>query len=141
MNEKNEVMSEELAEKEFERWVNLANIDLSGYAEDEVVAFLKIKKRISNAFKNGSLFVNDDGTLEYEVSQASPAGYAGDKVKISGLNGRAWLAADKYKSEEQIHKLIAVASAITGKDTGWFANLASGDFLIFTNIVSLFMNT
>ena len=141
MGDKNVVMSEELAEKEFERWANLANIDLSGYAEDEVVAFLKIKKRISNAFKNGSLILNDDGTLEYEVSRASPAGYAGEKVKIGSLNGRAWLAADKYKSEEQIHKLIAVASAITGKDTGWFANLASGDFLFFTNIVSLFMNT
>lgn len=139
MSEKN-VMSDELAEQEFNKWAEMANIDVSAFGDEEAGAFQKAKQRISSAFKKGALILNDDGTLEYEISQASPAGYAGDKVKISQLNGRAWLAADKYKAEEQIHKLIAVASAITGKDTGWFANLASGDFLIFTNIVSLFMN-
>lgn len=140
MGEKKTVMSEELAEKEFVRWAEGHGIDLTSFEGEKSNVFQGSRRRVVNAFMNGSLVLEDTGILEYTVSALSPEGYAGEKVKIRGMTGKAWMAMDKFKAEEQIHQLVATASAVTGKDMGWFSNLANPDFLLFTNVVALFTN-
>lgn len=139
MGEKN-VMSEELAEREFSRWAEVHGLDLERLEGGKSREFLNSKRRMVSAFRAGSLVLDDEGVLEYTVSRLSPEGYAGEKVKVRGMTGKAWMAMDGYKADEQIHQLIATASAVTGKDTGWFASLANFDFLFFTNVVALFTN-
>ena len=128
-------MSLEQAEKEFEKWAEIHGLSFDEKIKDKVE---KPKKRVMDAFMNGSLILKDTGKLNYTVSKFSPQGYAGDDVEISGMTGKAWMAMDSYKDDQQIHQLIAVASAVTGKDVGWFANLANTDFLFFTNLIALF---
>ncbi len=133
-------MSQEMAEKEFERWAEVQKLDISDLGETERKRIEGAKRRIIKAFMRGALVLDDDGSLEYTISERSPTGYAGETVRIGGMTGKAWMAMDTCKADEQIHQLMAVASALTGKDVSWFGKLASRDFLVFSNIIALFMN-
>lgn len=133
-------MSEDAAEKEFERWAEFHGIKTAASDVRIQGQVQKAKERMIKAFISGELVLDDSGVLEYTISGRSPQGFAGEKVRISGMTGKAWMAMDKYGENEQIHQLIATASAVTGKDVGWFGNLANPDFLLFTNVIALFMN-
>lgn len=132
-------MSQEMAEKEFERWADSMGLDFCG-TEKEMAAIKSLKGAVVRAFMRGALVLDDDGSLEYTVSDKSPEGIAGDKVKIGEMNGRVWLAMDGYKETEQMHKLASAASALTGKDISWFGKLSGKDFNFFTGVVGLFMS-
>ena len=134
-------MNEEAAEKEFERWAEFQGLEFDGLDEKTAATVeTGFKKTLVKSLMKGSLIFNDDGNLEYTVSDRSPAGYAGEKVTITGMTGKVWMAMDGYKDTEQMHKIVAAASALTGKDHSWFARLSGKDFNLFASVVGLFLN-
>lgn len=135
------VLSEELAENEFSKWTdeNDINVNTAGMNEQEAISFNLMKTRIIKAISKGLLIVNDNGNFEYTVSSRSPNGYAGDKVEILPPDGKAYMAVDNFKKDQNVHKSMAILSAMTGKDVSWFSKLANCDYKLFDAVVTFFI--
>lgn len=138
-DEKKVVMSEELAMQEIERWAEDNDIDLFVTGKDgEKLLDASIPKLVK-ALQNGSLVLNDNGDLEYTVSAKSPEGFAGERLVLTTPTGAAYIAMDSYKEQQTVHKTLAIASAITGKDVNWFSRLSNVDYKIVNAIVGFFI--
>jgi hypothetical protein len=80
-----------------------------------------------------------DGTgLEYKVSILSGP-FSGDLVKVSRPSGQAFMAMEGFKDGQQIHRLQAFCSAMTGKEVKYFSKLDIIDWMFFRDIASLFL--
>lgn len=139
MEEKENVMTEDLAMKEIERWADDKDIDI--YVTDgngKKILDTSIP-RLLKEIQRGNLYLNDDCDFVYIISKKSPAGYAGEKITLKNPTGAAYMAMDKFKEQEGVHKTIAVASAITGQDVRWFSNIANNDYKVVSIIVGFFI--
>ena len=137
--EKKNVMSEDLAMDEINRWADENEIDIYVKGQNgEKLLDASIPKLVSK-IQSGALVVNEEGCFEYTISDKSPAGYAGEKIVFKTPNGGAFMAMDKFKADEGIHKTLAVASAMTGQDIRWFANVAHNDYKEISIIASFFI--
>lgn len=137
-----ETMSAELAEQEIARWAEDNDIDIvgAGFSDTDKLSLTMTKERLVKSMQRGFLSINDKGNFVYTVSQKSPAGFAGTSVEIVPPNGRAYMGIDNYKTQQMNHKIVAICSAMTGKDIGWFSNLYNTDYKVFTGIAQLFMS-
>lgn len=133
------VMSEELAMKEIERWAEDKDIDIYVVDGNGKRILDASVPRLLKEIQRGSLYLNDDCDFVYVISSKSPEGYAGEKLTLKNPTGAAYMAMDKFKEQEGIHKTLAVASAITGQDIRWFANLANNDYKVVSIIVGFFI--
>ena len=133
------VISEDLAMKEIERWAEDKDIDIYIVDRDGKRILDASVPRLLKEIQRGSLYLNDDCDFVYVISSKSPEGYAGEKLTLKNPTGAAYMAMDKFKEQEGIHKTLAVASAITGQDIRWFANLANNDYKVVSIIVGFFI--
>lgn len=140
MSEKSNItMTEEVAVAEVRRWAELNEIDLTvKNADGEQVMYGEVSS-LAAQVRNGRLVVNNEGEFVYTVSGKSPTGYAGDQVTFHAPTGAAYMGMDTYKDTQTIHKMLAIASAMTGKDIAWFAKLSNSDFKVVQHIVSFFI--
>lgn len=137
--ENENVMTEELAMKELERWADDKDIDIyvtDGNGKKVLDASIP---RLLKELQRGNLYLNDNCDFEYVISSKSPEGYAGEKLTVVNPNGAAYMAMDKFKEQEGVHKTLAVASAITGQDISWFSKIANNDYKVVTTIVGFFI--
>lgn len=137
--EKENMMTEELAMKELERWADDKDIDIymnDGNGKKVLDASIP---RLLKEIQRGSLYLNDDCDFVYVISNKSPEGYAGEKLKFKNPTGAAYMAMDKFKEQEGVHKTLAVASAITGQDISWFSNISNNDYKVVSIIVGFFI--
>ena len=139
MSESKVEMSEELAMEEVRRWAEMNDIDLEGGSDEVKAAFESGTKRIVRAIRRGLLELSESGDFVYTVSARSPAGFAGEKIVLAAPTGKAFMAIDSFKQSEIFHRILAFASAMTGKDVGWFGRLSHTDFAIISDIVGFFM--
>ena len=137
--EKEKVMSEDLAMKEIERWAEDKDIDIYVMDNSGKRVLDSSIPRLLKEIQRGNLFLNDDCDFVYVISDKSPEGYAGEKITIKNPTGAAYMAMDKFKEQEGVHKTLAVASAITGQDIRWFANIANNDYKVVSIIVGFFI--
>lgn len=137
--EKEKVMSEDLAMKEIERWAEDKDIDIYVMNNSGKRVLDSSIPRLLKEIQRGNLFLNDDCDFVYVVSDKSPEGYAGEKITIKNPTGAAYMAMDNFKEQEGVHKTLAVASAITGQDIRWFANIANNDYKVVSIIVGFFI--
>ncbi len=137
--EKEKVMSEDLAMKEIERWAEDKDIDIYVMDNSGKRVLDSSIPRLLREIQRGNLFLNDACDFVYVVSDKSPEGYAGEKITIKNPTGAAYMAMDKFKEQEGVHKTLAVASAITGQDIRWFANIANNDYKVVSIIVGFFI--
>ncbi len=133
------VMSEELAMKEIERWAEDKDIDIYVVDGNGKRILDASVPRLLKEIQRGSLYLNDDCDFVYVISSKSPEGYASEKLTLKNPTGAAYMAMDKFKEQEGIHKTLAVASAITGQDIRWFANIANNDYKVVSIIVGFFI--
>ena len=133
------VMSEDLAMKEIERWAEDKDIDIYVVDGNGKRILDSSVPRLLKEIQRGSLYLNDDCDFVYVISSKSPEGYAGEKLTLKNPTGAAYMAMDKFKEQEGIHKTLAVASAITGQDIRWFANIANNDYKVVSIIVGFFI--
>ena len=141
MSEKKRIMSEELAEKEFESWADSMGLEIDeNESRSEMTETLLSsgKKQFVKALTKGNGVIDDEGILVYTVSKFSPEGYRGVEVKINIPSPRAFMVSGK-KGSEGTQKALAIASGMTGQDTGWILNLGLPDFKFFMGIVGLFL--
>ncbi len=113
------------------------NADDSRSENDDTV-FSNGKKLFVRAITKDNAIVNDEGNFIYAVSKLSPGGYKGTEVEIMMPPPRAFITGGK-KGTDGMQRVLSVASGMTGKDTGWFLNLALPDFKFFMGIAGLFL--
>jgi hypothetical protein len=128
-------------EQEFYNWCDANDIDraVDGKDEDDRKSFEKIKRHFVTAVKENRLVV-DGNKIIYTVSDRSPN--AGTKLTITYPNGRAMLAMDGYKDNQQQQKLQAFMAAISGiqkRDIQTIATLGKKDYQLLQDIAILFL--
>jgi hypothetical protein len=128
-------------EQEFYNWCDANDIDraVDGKDEDDRKSFEKIKRHFVIAVKEKRLVI-DGEKIVYTVSDRSPN--AGTKLTITYPNGRAMLAMDGYKDNQQQQKLQAFIAAISGvqkRDIQTIATLGKKDYQLFVDIAVLFL--
>ena len=139
MSESKIEMSEELAMEEVRRWAEMNDIELMvRNANGDLVMDAAVPKLAAQE-RCGRLALNDEGEFVYTVSEKSPAGFAGEKITFKTPTGSAYMAMDKYKDTQSVHKLMAFASAMTGKDVSWFSKLANQDYKVVQSIAGFFI--
>ncbi len=123
-------------EQEFENWCNANELetDVSKMKEELVGAFEDLKKRFTKALKQQRLIVKGE-ELEYTLSKFSPDGFAGDKLIIKAPRGNAFIGT----SDDSAKKTMALMSAMTGKDIGYFGKLDIRDYLFLAGVVGAFL--
>lgn len=136
---KEDVMSEELAVGEFERWADAQGIETDENDEQKKAVLDAFRKQVVKGLRKGDIIIDDDMNLVLCVSDKSPAGYAGEKLVFKTPDTKAFMAAGNYKENQAVHKLLAIASGMTGKDVGWFSKLSFIDYKYVSSVVSLFL--
>lgn len=136
---KDYVMSEELAEKEFNNWAESVGIDVDDFLDDEKNAsiFASGKKAVVKALMKGNAVTDGNGTLIYELSKHNPEGVAGEKVSINIPTARVYELASKAQNQNDI--LFNFISGMTGKDKGWIAKISVIDFKVLSSVAGLFL--
>jgi hypothetical protein len=137
-DENEETTFEEL---EFYNWCDANDIDraVDGMDDDDRKSFEKIKRHFTTAVKENRLVV-DGNKIIYTVSDRSPN--AGTKLTVAYPNGRAMLAMDGYKDNQQQQKLQAFMAAISGvqkRDIQTIATLGRKDYQLLQDIAVLFL--
>jgi hypothetical protein len=128
-------------EQEFYNWCDANDIDhaIDGMDEDDRKSFEKIKRHFTAAIKEKRLVVEGDH-FTYTVSERSPN--AGDKFTVKRPNGRAMLAMDGFKENQQNQKLIAFIAAISGvekRDIVKISGLDNKDYKVLQDVAILFL--
>ena len=128
-------------EQEFNNWCDANDIDraVDGMDDDDRKNFEKIKRRFCLAIKQKRLVIDGD-TFSYTISERSPN--AGKVLNVSRPNGRAMLAMDGYKENQQQQKLQAFIAAITGtqkRDIATISELDSKDLQLLQDVAILFL--
>jgi hypothetical protein len=128
-------------EQEFNNWCDANDIDRSvdGMDEDDRKSFEKVKWHFTAAIKEKRLVV-DGNKIVYTVSDRSPN--AGTRLTITYPNGRAMLAMDGYKDNQQHQKLqafIAAISEVRKSDIQTIAALGKKDYQLLQEIAILFL--
>jgi hypothetical protein len=130
-----------LEEQEFYNWCDANDIDhaVDGMDEDDRKNFEKIKRHFTTAIKEKRLVV-EGNHFTYTVSERSPN--AGDKFTVKRPNGRAMLAMDGFKENQQNQKLIAFIAAISGvekRDIVKISGLDNKDYKVLQDVAVLFL--
>ncbi len=131
-------MSEELAMDEVRRWADANDIDITSTNSEGKKVLDAAVPKLARAVQSGRLVVNDSGDFEYTVSQRS-AGLSGEKITFTAPTGAAYMSTDSFNEQQSVHKTLAMAAAMTGKDIGWFAKLHNSDYKVVGYIVSFFI--
>lgn len=134
---KEQVVAQEVAEDEFNRFCDSMDIDNNTEAmtEEDEKSFKGPKETIIRAIMQGSLIVNDDGEPVYTPRNSPKVG----ELTFREPNGADYMAMDRKKDGQNISKMWAMADAVTKSTPGAISNLRNRDLKVVQAIMQLFM--
>lgn len=131
------VVSEEMAQVEFDRWVNMMSLDIDeATLDDEDKEALKLnKRRIIAAMQAGSLYVNDKGEPVFTPQRSD------DKEPITFYEpeGSALIAMDSKKAGKDVAKLYSAMADITHQSAPTFSKMKVPDLHVCMALTNLFL--
>lgn len=130
-------VSEEVAELEFQRFVEEMDLDVneSEMDENDLKDFLNEKKKIIRAIQRGSLVVTEEGLPVFTPTRNVDA----TPITFYEPTGASLLAMDKRKKNEDFSKFYTVLADITKTNAGVFAELKMSDLKVCIAIGTLFL--
>ena len=132
-------LSPEMAEKEFERFADLwdIDIDLKSMGEDDLESYEKAKRPLIRGFVKGWLTLGDEGELTFELIKPM-----GDITSLTLDVARAdVLAMDKFKDKQSMHKLKAYMASMVGSTVQKLASLDPRDEKRIRGPILLFLGS
>lgn len=135
---KNEKINPDMAESEFQRFAEAWDIelDLEGFSSEDKDEYDTQKRRIIRAIMKGRAFISDEGlTVTYELIQ--PIAET-SKIEMNIPKGDAYLAMDKFKEKQGIHKLNAFMAASSKVNPKIFSSMDGRDLKFFQAVTTLF---
>jgi hypothetical protein len=125
-------IAREVAEQEFDRFVEEMDLDLESGTDDEDKAEVdKHRGRLVRAIMGGSMVVNDSGELVYTVGE--------QVLTFREPTGADLQAQDAKKAGQDFGKLFAILASITGTSAKTFAAMKSRNLNVCTSVMTLMM--
>ena len=130
-------ISKEVAEQEFQRFVECMDldVDVSAMDEDDRKGFEQQKDRIISAICNGSITVNDDGEPTFTPQRTKDA----ESLTFYEPTGASLMAMDRKKKTEDIGKLYAAMGDMTKTHASTFSKMKMADLKVCMAIATLFL--
>lgn len=137
MTDKKLVISQDMADEEFNRWVDSMALDVTETDMDaeDLTAFRKQKRKITNAICNGSLIVNENGEAVY-----TPQNPISDPLIFHERTGASVMAMNGMKKNYEVAKMYAVMGDMTKVSPVTFAKMKGIDIKICEALFSLLMD-
>ena len=132
------VVAPEMAEKEFDRFVDEMDLDVdtSIMDEEDRTSFDKQKRRIIKAMCNGSLIINENGEAVYAPQRSNME----KVITFHERTGASMMAMDNKKKNHDIAKTYAVMANMTNEHPGTFAKLKGTDIKVCEALYALLMD-
>lgn len=128
------------AEKEFDRFVDMMDLDLDTADMDveDLTAFKKQKSRIVRAIERGALIVNDDGEAVY--TPCNRKSKHSDAITFHERTGASLMAMDTKKKNHDVAKTYAVMGDMCNVHQSVFAGLVGNDVKVCEALFALLMD-
>lgn len=130
----------EVAEADFSRFVDAWDIDADTAAmnDEDREAFDQHKRKIIRKIVAGRAVINDEGCPVY--TPFVPLGET-TEITFSIPDGAAYVAMDKYKDRQSVHKLNAFMASATKLPPASYAKMNGRDVKVCQAIFALFMGS
>ena len=130
----------EQAEAEFAKFADEWDIDdnveaMSGEDRD---SFNQVRARIIRQIMNGSAVIDGDGNVTYTLKH--PKGSVAE-IAFRVPGGEAYMAMDKFKDRQSIHKLYAFMGSMTKQPPALFSNMDGRDIKFCQGVALLFLGS
>jgi len=136
---KKELISKEVAEQEFDKWVEAMDLDLdtSEMDAEDLTGFNGQKKKIMTAIQRGALTFNDDGEAVY-TAQNDKSNHK-EPITFHERTGASIMAMDGKKKGHDAAKMYAVLADMCKVHPKVFAQFVGVDVKVSEAIFSLLM--
>lgn len=130
-----DVVVAEVAEKEFERFMDSMDLDfdVDSMDEEDQKAFKRKRHIVVRAIRRGHLAVNDNGECVYNVQSEGDH----EPLTLREPKGSVWISMAKKGNEAA--KINAFLGEITGKNSNYFVNLNNRDCKVLHTVAVLFL--
>lgn len=134
------VVDQETAEGEFDRFIELNEIDAdeSTMDDEDLPFYKKQRRRMVRAIMDGSLTIDEDGCPEYTPQHRDTRNT--NPLKFRPRSGASLMASDAKKQSHQVAKSYAIMGDMTQQDPKRFANMAGRDIKICETIFGFLMD-
>jgi hypothetical protein len=128
------VVATDVAEQEFERFLDAMDIDRdpASMDEDDKKGFEDAKRKFVKQVEVGRLVVDEKGQPVYTT-------HAGKTLIFHEPTGASFMAMDSKKKGADVAKMCAVMADIAHCDPSEFAKMPNRDFQVCKTIITLFL--
>jgi len=136
----NDKVPNEVAEQEFDRWVDAMDLDLDTAVMDaeDLTAFTKQKRRIMRAMQRGSLVITEDGEAVY--TPQNPKSKHKDPLTFHERTGASLMAMDGKKKGHDAAKTYAIMADICKTHPSTFAGMVGEDVKVCEALFAFLMD-
>lgn len=136
----NDTIPNEVAEQEFDRWVDAMDLDLDTAVMDaeDLTAFTKQKRRILRAMQRGSLVITEDGEAVY-TPQNQKSKHK-DPLTFHERTGASLMAMDGKKKNHDAAKTYAIMADICKTHPSTFAGMVGEDVKVCEALFAFLMD-
>lgn len=133
----NDVVAAEVAEAEFQRFVESMDLDVerSGMDADDRSNFDAHKRVFLRAVQRGALVVNEEGEPVYTPT----AGDDREPITFHEPRGGDLMSLDQKKAGHDVAKGYGLMAAITGNSAKRFSTMRSRDIKVCSAVLALFL--
>ena len=133
----NDKIVQEVAEKEFDRFVEAMDLDVStdGMDQEDKSSLSQQTGLIISAIQSGDLVINDSGEPVYTPKRTKDA----PAITFYEPTGASLMAMDRKKKSEDIAKLYATMADMTKVSAKTFATMKMPDLKVCMAITTLFL--
>ena len=132
------IVSVEAANADFDRFADLMDLDLDTeeMSEDDLSTYEDNRRAIVKAIKSGQCSIDEQG--EPTVHLKRPVGDR-STITFHEPTGATFLAVDKMRGSQDVSKMFAMLSEMTGTPIHVFGKLANRDLRVIRSLGLLFL--
>jgi hypothetical protein len=131
-------ITKQMAENEFQSWADHLRLDtdVDDMDPEEKSDFIQLKKKFVHNLVHGITYTEDNGDLILNL--IDPVAKNSTMVFRRKFKGSAFVAMDRYKESQHVHKTLAFLAAWTNWNPKHLTQLDSRDLWFGMKMVSLF---
>lgn len=130
-------VSKEVAEAEFQKFIDLMDIDANPELmdEDDAKGFTTNKDRFIRGVMRGKVSVNENGEPELRTSRTENV----EKLVFFEPSAATLMAMDRKKSGQSMAKMLSLMDDLTKSPAGTCSKLVGDDYKIAMAVTTIFL--
>lgn len=130
-------IAKEVAEQEFDRFVEAMDLDVDpvDMDEEDKKGYHQQRDRVIAAIQAGTLTINDNGEPVFTPQRTKDA----EPLTFHEPTGASLMAMDRKKKTEDVGKMYAVMAEITKSHPSTFAKMKMADLKVCQAVTTLFL--